>query len=121
MQQQLLASVTQHFGLQVLAQRAPLVTPQALPLDQLQAQLGRGADLVHCSSNEKTRVEVLVAPLLLHLAVTCKLNLYCGSGFNADLAARLSGTVIIFSVEPRLAEGDSSTHYSGHRNQSQAV
>ncbi len=93
MHQQLLQIVTQQFGLQVVEQRSPLLSPKPAPIGRLLDRLEGGIDLIYPNTNEKTRAEVVVAPILLHLAFTYQLSLYCGEGFNIDLEAGLSGTV----------------------------
>ena len=93
MQQQLFELVTQQFGLQVIEQRLPLVTPEPVQAKRLFARLARNTDLIVADTNERTRAETIVAPIMIHLAVTHQLSLYSGTAFNADIKSGLSGTV----------------------------
>lgn len=93
MQQQLLQIITQQFGLNVIRQYSSFLPQEFIPTGHLADRLERGIDLIHPKANERMRAEVIVAPVLLHLALTCELSLFSGDGFNAGLAAGLSGTV----------------------------
>lgn len=93
MDQQLLQIVTRHFGLHIVEQRAPLLLPEPVPVERLLARLEHCTDMIAPTTNEKTRAEMIVAPILLHLAFTYQVGLYSGNWFNADWAAGLSGTV----------------------------
>lgn len=89
----LLERVTQQFGLQIVEQRSPLVLPQPIPSGYLLDRLAMAMDLMVDDANERTRAELIVAPILIYLAVTCQLGLYSGTAFNADIESGLSGTV----------------------------
>jgi hypothetical protein len=89
----LLELVIRQFGLQVVEQRSPLVLPQPISSGYLPDRLDRAMELMVDNANERTRAELIVTPILIHLAVTCQLGLYSGSAFNADIESGLSGTV----------------------------
>lgn len=93
MQQQLLELVTQQFGLQIVEQRSPLVSPQPVNSARLLNCLEGRTDFIFPDTNERTRAEMIVAPILIHLAVSYGLSLYSGTDFNADIKNGLSGTV----------------------------
>jgi hypothetical protein len=93
MQQYLLQLVFREFGLQVIEQRSPLVLPQPVPYQPLGDRLEGMTALIHVHTNEKTRAELLVAPILLHLVVLYPLHLACGPAFDACSTQGLSGTI----------------------------
>jgi hypothetical protein len=93
MHQKLLEIVTRQFELQVVEQESLLVVPQFVQADQRLKPLVGRIDLIYPHTNERTRAEMIVAPLLIHLAVSYRLSLYSGTAFNADVNNGLSGTV----------------------------
>lgn len=95
MQQQLLQLVVGQFGLEVVETRSPLVSPQPQPIlaDRLLARLEGSTEYIFPDTNERTRAEMIVAPIVFYLAVACDLSLYSGNPFNADIKGGLSGTV----------------------------
>lgn len=93
MHQKLLEMVTRQFELQVVEQELPLVVSQPVQADRLLERLAGRIDLIYPTTNERTRAEMIVAPVLIHLAVHYRLSLYSGTAFNADIHSGLSGTV----------------------------
>lgn len=92
MHQQLLERVTQQLELQVLEQEFPLVAPQPMQAERLLERLERRTDLIHPDTSERTRAGMIVAPILIHLAVSYQLSLYSGTAFNVDIESGFSST-----------------------------
>ncbi|UBF28543.1 hypothetical protein K9N68_12080 [Kovacikia minuta CCNUW1] len=93
MHQHLLQIVTREFGLEMIEQRSPLVLPEPVSCHPLLERLAGSTDFIYPDTNEKTRAEMIVAPILIHLAVTYHLSFYSGTDFNAYLERGLTGTV----------------------------
>lgn len=91
--QQLLKRVTQQFELQVLEQEFPLVVPKPVQAERLIERVKRSTDFIHPDTSERTRAGMIVAPILIHLAVSYQLSLYLGTAFNVEIESGLSGTV----------------------------
>ncbi len=93
LQPPLLQLVTQSWGLQLVVQQTPLLPPEPVSVAPRLDRLARHAADIATATNERTRVERLVSPLLLHLAVESDLSLSCGAWLDVDRAAGLSGTM----------------------------
>jgi hypothetical protein len=79
MHQQLLEIITRQFELQVVEQRSPLLDAPPAVFPPLSRWLETGIELIHPDSNEKTRSELLVAPLLFGVAVHGNVSIHSGN------------------------------------------
>lgn len=93
MQQRLLEIVTRQFELQVVEQRSPVLDldDPSTAFPALSRRLETRTDMIYPDSNEKTRSEMLIAPLLIGVAIHCNVSLYSGNDFTVNRI--LSGTV----------------------------
>lgn len=91
MHQQLLGIITRQFELQVVEQRSPLLDASPIGFPASARWLETRPEGIRPDSNEKTRSQMLVAPLLIEVAIHGNVSMYSGNGFTVSRC--LSGTV----------------------------